>query len=272
MKDTNIFSFHKLYYHLFKTTEKKLKLLFEDDEKDKDELLRRKTGYINTVLNNFGISIESFRVRDGGKEKTNIYKLNLHNINEIIMNKMKRGFVLKDNDNIFKKPETLIYRHLINDEVENKNEIKTNNLEQVDINIDTSDTNIEACCPDNLELNYNNIIIVNKNKVNNWVNFSTMLKNLPIKVRVEREAARLVEEDKIILSKFKNAFSIKYEPENVYKNKVEHFERDETRQLEIDDNSTTTPDDSKTDDGLSEIDKSPIHEPVRTTWLSLFDD
>lgn len=73
-------------------------------------------GVINSILECYSVKIQSQRKKVNGKEKYH-YKLDiLDNIDEILFNKINRGFKLIDNDNIFKfdASKGLKYDHLVN--------------------------------------------------------------------------------------------------------------------------------------------------------------
>jgi hypothetical protein len=71
--------------------------------------LRALLGYINSCFIFFGVKISTIQKQEiSYTNKTNYYKLEvLHNVDELLEYKIKKGFNFEDNDCIFIKPSTI---------------------------------------------------------------------------------------------------------------------------------------------------------------------
>ena len=70
LKDTSIFTNNKAYHHLFGSTDKKIKYIFNDDA-----TLKSKLGFINSVLHQCGFSLIPIRKQERKGNKAQYYSL-----------------------------------------------------------------------------------------------------------------------------------------------------------------------------------------------------
>ena len=109
MKGTCVFTDDKLHRRLFGTTPKALRELF-----DEKASLKKKLGYINSILQDFGMTVEIVRRTVEKNKQVRHYKLGeLCNISEIVGNRTKQGWKLHDAHGVFRPPTTVRYQHLI---------------------------------------------------------------------------------------------------------------------------------------------------------------
>jgi hypothetical protein len=75
----------------------------------KGKSLKAMIGYINSFLTIYGIKISTIQKQEGKHvNKTNYYKIEIiHNVDELLEYRIKKGFQFEDNDGIFIKPSTI---------------------------------------------------------------------------------------------------------------------------------------------------------------------
>ena len=78
-------------------------------------------GYINSFFSICGLKLSLFRKHECSNiNKTNYYKIECsHNVDELLENRINKGYHFEDNDQIFIKPSTIngynfIYKEMIN--------------------------------------------------------------------------------------------------------------------------------------------------------------
>jgi hypothetical protein len=98
------------------TDQKTAKILFKQSKTDIDPKNNKAVmGYLNTVLKNYGLKIES-SYTEGKKKITDNLKyrlIQLNNINEVVHNLMKKGKKINDPLKMIKEPTNYVYTHLI---------------------------------------------------------------------------------------------------------------------------------------------------------------
>ena len=110
LRSKSIFLDDKLHRRLFNITPKRMNEL-----NDSSASLKKRLGYIKTVLSDFGLTISIFRTTIDNKD-IRYYKLKeLNNISEVVQNRKNHDRKFEDQHKIFQLPATLKYQHVILD-------------------------------------------------------------------------------------------------------------------------------------------------------------
>ena len=113
LRGKSIFLDDKVHRRLFNIKPKRMKEL-----NDSNASLKKRLGYLKTVLAEFGLTISIFRTTIDNKE-IRYYKLKeLNNISEVVQNRKNHDWKFEDQHKIFQLPATLRYQHLIKAEAD----------------------------------------------------------------------------------------------------------------------------------------------------------
>lgn len=136
--------------------QKMAKLVFEISlfKLDDKTSIKKILGHLNVILNNYSLKITAKQIRDGSGKKYVYYIEIINNVDEIIKNRIERGFKLIDTKNIFKCSTNVFKEFIATKDIKILNCIddEFDNIDDIDIDDNTTKTKIFYCNTCKLEM------------------------------------------------------------------------------------------------------------------------